>query len=322
MGEHSQTNERKIKMKKILSVFLFLAICLTFTGCNNRKETAITTISPLSNDEKEIMRTEELNSIQGRVTGIPYSNVLELRSDIPGWENIWGKKVYIITDRAADFCTGDYIQVSYTEYERPQDNTKPIRITAKDIIYINLSECYKPIIYFYPQAPTVCSVKFNLNGHLTCTYPEYKINGWDGFTAHPDGTLVFPDGKEYYALYWEGIQNVDWNLTEGFCVRGEDTAEFLEWALSAQGLTRRELNEFIIYWLPLMQGNPFNVISFQNEAYSSGAVLDISPAPDSVLRVFMVYYQSETEVEIDPQSFKPFDRRGFTVVEWGGSQIK
>lgn len=89
-------------MKEILSVFLILAICLTFTGCNNRKETAITTISPLSNDEKEIMRTEELNSIQGRVTGIPYSNVLELRSDIPGWENIWGKKVYIITDRAAD----------------------------------------------------------------------------------------------------------------------------------------------------------------------------------------------------------------------------
>ena len=27
--------------------------------------------------------------------------------------------------------------------------------------------------------------------------------------GHPDGTLVFPDGKEYYALYWEGVQKAN-----------------------------------------------------------------------------------------------------------------
>ena len=101
-------------------------------------------------------------------------------------------------------------------------------------------------------------------------------------------------------------------------MRGEDTAAFLEWALAEQGLTAREANEFIVYWLPLMQENPYNVISFQTTTYTDGAKLDITPAPDSLLRIFMAYYATETEVEIEPQTFDGFVREGFTVVEWGG----
>ena len=68
-----------------------------------------------------------------------------------------------------------------------------------------------------------------------------------------------------------------------------------------------------------MQDNPYNVISFQGENYTEIAKLEVYPAPQSVLRVFMVYYPSDTEVEITPQKFEPFERKGFTLVEWGGS---
>ncbi|MBQ7415500.1 MAG: hypothetical protein IJW14_00500 [Oscillospiraceae bacterium] len=71
-----------------------------------------------------------------------------------------------------------------------------------------------------------------------------------------------------------------------------------------------------------MQDNPYNVISFQTNTYTDGAVLDIDPAPDSLLRVFMAYYSVNDEIEIEPQSFDGFMRKGFTVVEWGGSQVK
>ena len=180
----------------------------------------------------------------------------------------------------------------------------------------------KPIIYFYPETPTLCSAKITLNGELTCTYPTHGDEGWQDFTAYPDGTLVFPDGKEYYALYWEGEQSAEFDFSQGFCVKGEDTAEFLEWALLSQGLNHREANEFIIYWLPLMQENPYNIISFQTDAYTEGAILDITPTPDSLLRVFMAYYPSGEAVDIEPQTFTPFDRQGFTVVEWGGSVVE
>ncbi len=179
----------------------------------------------------------------------------------------------------------------------------------------------KPVIYLYPESPTEVSVTLTLDGQLTCTYPDYGT-GWDNFTAHPDGTLVFPDGKEYYCLYWEGVQNAEWDFSKGFCISGKDTAAFLEWALAEQGLTPREANEFIIYWLPRMQENPYNVIAFQTDAYTDTAVLDITPKPDSLLRVMMAYYATDEAIEMEAQTFDGFEREGFVVVEWGGVEME
>ena len=90
----------------------------------------------------------------------------------------------------------------------------------------------KPVIYLYPEEDTVCSVKLTLDGKLTCTYPEHGEDGWQNFVAKPDGTLVFPNGREYYCLYWEGISDATPDYSEGFCVKGENTAEFLEKTLA------------------------------------------------------------------------------------------
>lgn len=277
------------------------------------------TLPPLSDDEKEIVSAGEINFVYGEIIGKMSPNVLVLKMDVHIMVDTWGEIVYIITDQADEWCVKDEIEIRFSVAERPHDSSQYVRIIADKIHPLVLTA--KPIIYLYPEEPTVCSVQLNVNGVLTCTYPDYE-NGWNDFTAYPDGTLVFPDGKEYYALYWEGIQNVKWDFTQGYCVRGEDTAEFLEWALLEQGLTPREANEFIIYWLPLMQDNPYNVISFQTTTYTDNAVLDISPAPDALLRVFMAYYPTSSEVEIEPQEFEEFDRHGFTVVEWGGAQVK
>lgn len=274
---------------------------------------------PLSADDAETVTGEEY-FLSGKVVGkYPGALVLELNSQRAVEQ--WGEKVYVITEKADEWCVRDYIDLRFTEALRPHNNTQYVRIYTDEVWSHEELVPEKPIIYLYPDAPTICSVRLTLNGAFTCTYPDYE-KGWDNFTAYPDGTLVFPDGKEYYALYWEGKQNAKWDLTKGFCVRGEDTAEFLEWALREQGLTAREANEFIVYWLPVMQNNPYNVISFQTDAYTQNAVLDITPAPDSMLRIFMAFYATDTAVDIPPQTFSPFVRQGFTVVEWGGGQVK
>ena len=181
----------------------------------------------------------------------------------------------------------------------------------------------KPVIYLYPEEDTECSVKVTLqNGKLTCTYPEHGENGWQNFTATPDGTLIFPDGKQYYCLYWEGKCDLEPDFTKGACVKGSETAAFLEKALAEMGLSAREANEFIIYWLPILQENPYNLISFQTEAYTSVAELEITPTPDSLLRVYMTAKPLDHYEEIEPQVFDGFERKGFTVIEWGGSLIE
>ena len=87
------------------------------------------------------------------------------------------------------------------------------------------------------------------------------------------------------------------------------------------GLNRREANEFIVYWLPLMEQNPYNVISLQTDTYTDAAKLHIDPAPDTLIRVFMAWQADDSYVEIPKQELIAPDRRGFTVIEWGGTEI-
>lgn len=178
----------------------------------------------------------------------------------------------------------------------------------------------KPVIYLYPEKIETVNVKLELDGNLTCTYPEYT-DGWDGLTVSPDG-IIKKDGREYYCLYWEGESRFEPDFSKGFCVKSEDTARFLEKTLREIGLNDREANEFIIYWLPILQKNEYNLISFQGQNYVDAAKLTVSPTPDSVLRVFMSFKPLENKVSIKPQTFQPFIRNGFTVVEWGGGQAE
>lgn len=178
----------------------------------------------------------------------------------------------------------------------------------------------KPVIYLYPEHKTDVTVKLDYTGNLTCTYPEYK-NGWK-VSAEPDGTLTDADGQTYNYLYWEGVNRTDYDFSEGFCVAGSDTAAFLEDALDQLGLTRQEANEFIVYWLPRMQDSAYNLISFQTDAYTQTAELSIDPAPDTLLRVFMAWKPSENAVDIPAQKLTAPVRSGFTVVEWGGCEVR
>ncbi len=178
----------------------------------------------------------------------------------------------------------------------------------------------KPVIYLYPEKETDVKVELDYNGTLLCTYPEYD-DGWY-VTASPDGTLRDQmTGKEYSYLFWEGVADVKWDMTCGYVVKGSETAAFLEETLTKMGLSARERNDFITYWLPRMTNNPYNLITFQEELYTESAVLNITPTPDSLLRVFMVYQPLEKPIEVEEPEIKPFEREGFTVVEWGGAAM-
>ena len=222
-----------------------------------------------------------------------------------------------------EWCVGDQITATYSNVYYDDENQR----VECDFSSVKASDwqpdpnaAYKPVIYLYPEKEMNVSVNLTLNGRLTCTYPAYN-NGWT-VTASPDGTLIDAKGQTYNYLYWEGETYAQYDLSEGFCIKGEDTAAFLEDALDKLGLTRREANEFIVYWLPLMEQNPYNVISFQTDLYTDAAQLEVDPAPDTLIRVFMAWQASDSFVELPEQELTAPERNGFTVVEWGGTEIK
>ena len=72
-----------------------------------------------------------------------------------------------------------------------------------------------------------------------------------------------------------------------------------------------------------MEGNKYNIISFQTKAYTDHAKLNISPNPDTMIRVFMAYKASDTFEEMKEEKIDITPARsGFTVVEWGGTECK
>ncbi|MBE6658032.1 MAG: hypothetical protein E7604_06255 [Ruminococcaceae bacterium] len=179
----------------------------------------------------------------------------------------------------------------------------------------------KPVIYLYPEEECEVHAGLELNGEMTVSYPAYPADGWT-VTASPDGTLKDAGGRTYDSLFWEAELDADYDLSRGFCVAGTDTAAFLEQTLAVLGLSETEANAFIVYWLPRMQDNAYNLITFQSDAYTDAAELNIEPAPDTVIRVFMVWQALDKAVDIaEPTLPAAPARDGFTVVEWGGAEI-
>ena len=183
----------------------------------------------------------------------------------------------------------------------------------------------KPVIYLYPQQTQKVRVQLDFDGKLTSTYPTYPQDGWT-VTAQPDGTLTDEQGRSYRYLFWEGVADDSWRLENGSFVKAEDARAFLEQSLSRLGLNELEQNDFISYWLPKLQANEERFVHFAAEQYTDRARLTVSPQPDSVLRVQMLMTRVDSSNRrqlsaLPKQQLQGFARKGFTLVEWGGTDL-
>ena len=187
-------------------------------------------------------------------------------------------------------------------------------------IYCTVDAEWKPIIYIYPKKDMNVTITVTHPENFSVTYPKYQ-DGWS-VLAKKDGTLIDSTGRSYYALYWEG-KNANFSMkNEGFIVKGKDVAKFLEEKLKILGLNEREANEFIIYWLPKLEKNPYNYIRFQTmEEINEYMGLNIDPKPDTLIRIVMEYKALSKQITISEQKLVSPIRNGYTIVEWGGTQV-
>ena len=109
----------------------------------------------------------------------------------------------------------------------------------------------KPMIYIYPTNDIDLKIKLINDDKLTHTYPKY-VNEWNVHVTKDSTIFDYKTKRNYYALYWEGIDNSIIDMNEGFVVKGKQTSIFLENKLSYLGLNDREINEFIVYWISKM----------------------------------------------------------------------
>lgn len=189
----------------------------------------------------------------------------------------------------------------------------------RDAKFQPMAECGKPVIYLYPEKEMDVSVKVTPTGGLSISDPYYG-EGWK-VKAKPNGEIYnYGDGKIYPYLFWEGFGANYQTPASGFVVPRGKVAEFLETKLPQLGLKENEYKEFMAYWLPKMQEKKYYFISFMPQAeFDKLAPLEIYPQPDTVIRVFMDYFGLDEYQSVRPQIIKTPERKGFTVVEWGGT---
>lgn len=221
-----------------------------------------------------------------------------------------------------------YYNEKHYEIYTDSIDAKPQHKTTMLVTFTN-SEfpviCDKPVIYLYPEKATEVSVALDIHGEFVFTYPTYN-NGWN-VTANPDGTLS-SNGKTYNYLFWEGKSNFSFTAAdqqEGFIVESKNLVSFFEEKLSLLGLNSKEMADYITYWVPRMQQKKNHFVRFiVNDEYNQYATLTVSPQPDSYVRVFMIWDpldENETPI-VKEQKLSPLKREGFTLVEWGGTEVE
>ena len=198
-----------------------------------------------------------------------------------------------------------------------KNNDSKIVLNYKDDCSQEITE-KKPIIYFYPEQELDLNVRFVNEDKLLTTYPKYN-GGWD-IHLNKDGTFTTNDNnREYYALYYEAESNYECTFEEGFNVNKDNASTFLEEKMDYIGFNNKEVNEFIMYWLPILENNVNSLVYFeQTEERNEECPLEFSTSPDSLIRVIMHVKKVNKEVNVKEQELKHYERVGFTVTEWGG----
>ncbi|KAG1893681.1 uncharacterized protein F5891DRAFT_962575 [Suillus fuscotomentosus] len=225
----------------------------------------------------------------------------------------------------------------------------------------------KPVIYLYSPSDIDVSVKLSLipEWKLSVIYPVVTTedNGrrleWNVRT-HQDGSLTERDsGLNVSYLFWEAETNsqaaskpqpVDTfnpassslDNTDSIVTPVDKVAVYLDNSLKVLGLHTEARTSFITYWLPSILKHEYVALRFVPQAaFERAASLRISPQPDVVTRVFILFkgirkedfanwtnarIQAEKDVAwwvnvvgVDPA--RAGDVTLFRALEWGGMEV-
>jgi hypothetical protein len=187
--------------------------------------------------------------------------------------------------------------------------------------FASLAECGKPVIYLYPKKET--QVKVQVDAKITKSEPIYPTQGWS-VTAKPNGELIYQN-QSYPYLFWEGLGNgiyPDYK-NQGTLVSQKDLIPTLYKQLSQLGLNQKESADFMEFWQPKLPKTPYVRLTWLNtKDMDTLAPLNVSPKPDTVIRIFLEFEGLDQPVKLKSQNLTAPSRSGFTLIEWGGLLLK
>ncbi|KAG2140417.1 hypothetical protein BD769DRAFT_1430011 [Suillus cothurnatus] len=272
-------------------------------------------------------------------------------------------KLVTDTSQILGLCPTDIMAVWGGAIMRGDWSIKSYNIKDGDSINLQAAlRIAKPVIYLYSPSDIEVSVKLSLipEWTLSVIYPFVTTEDhgqrleWNVRT-HQDGTLTehnsaetnletFPQSPASKPQPVDTFNPISNSLddTDSVVIPVDKITIYLDKSLKALGLHTEARTSFITYWLPSILKHEYIALRFVPQAaYSRAASLDISPQPDVVTRVIMLFkgvgkeqltnwanaqMQAEKDVAwwvdvvgVDPARAR--DTTLFRVLEWGGMEV-
>jgi len=320
-------------------IFSFLIALISLSGCSK---------SVLKSPGYSIVSDEATNDLQpGKVkvigtvldsNGKVMNNVLisSMDSKTQVKTDTYGTYEIILShlDTSLYIYKKNYKEIAIKKYDFKEGHTVtinffPVKIVPEQDIDPIPEVAYKPVIYLYSSTPKLVNIALTVKGELTFSYPAYA-ESWN-VRVNKDGVFNSETNKKYPYLFWEGeINNLNYtkenNEIVGEIVETDTIIPFLENKLNQLGLNRKEQTDFITFWAPKIKKENYAFIQFLvDDEYSSEiAGITINPTPESMRRIYLLFtpFKEKPTFKTTAQIIKPFNRNGFTVIEWGGSELE
>ena len=171
----------------------------------------------------------------------------------------------------------------------------------------------------------------------TSTYPkpiyENDVYQWNGVykKGNNEECLIKIDNKEYNSLFWEcDINNKEYfdKVDDKWILINKDNKlNEIDEILMKCGLNNKERNDFIVYWIKVINRYDNMAIRIEDSRYDNAIPLKVDGF-EQIHRVFVIM-KNVTELEkeimiknnqiISKDSFKSMKRpEGKYIIEWGG----
>ncbi len=208
---------------------------------------------------------------------------------------------------------GDWLLVftaSDVEQVFPLENTAGT--DYRDIVFFDEMYARAPNLYLYPEAETDVRVTlgFPQGGRVVASEPPYG----DGWQVHitPDGVV---DGRYPYLFYEAALP---WRVQtrQGWVLPGDDLEGGLRSLLGGLGFAGREIDDFVQYWVPLLEGEAAWALYPQDA--DALAPVAIQPPPARLRRLWLLARPlSQVQPLLAPAPWPTFERQGYYGLEWG-----
>ncbi|NOR44151.1 MAG: PKD domain-containing protein [Candidatus Delongbacteria bacterium] len=295
-------------MKNI--IFILFVITALISSCSDYEGNPTTPTDPITPTACFTFTDAFiLTDSSGHTTYIPaeFTNCSE-NAETYYWD--FGDSTYSTEFEPSHFYTKDgYFIVKLEAYNEFRSDF------LVDTLFVLWAAADKPNIYIYPSEDIDLSVELNFpqEGFVTKSIPQITNNIWN-ISVTPDGLI----NNEYEFLFYESMQPDVWQLENGWCISKDSLETFFTENMNEHNFNTREINDFIEYWIPLLKEKKYYKIYPQyNTEIDEVIQINFSLEPNNVNRLFYRILGSDEFVNIPEEDITPFNRDGFTVVEWG-----